>query len=434
MRTLIILFLISFLSGGCDKLKTVFTDISPYEEYLESLEKADLRHRPMVEEWKRAGEDVFKDSILIQIPFSEQGFFSAGEPEARSYRIELKEGQVLEIAGTFITKNEGKLFLDLFKLEDNVWKQIAHSDTLFLLPIEFDENTTCLLRIQPELLVDLYYTLNINLLPALINPVSQASDLSIGSFYGDPRDAGKRIHEGVDIFASRGTPVIAPANGFITRVGTNKLGGKVIWMRDRKRGHSYYFAHLDSQLISSGVRVNRGDTIGLVGNTGNARTTAPHLHFAIYEYVSRNPLHYLRKEEQVMDLEIDTTIRREDYKVIAKAVNMRAGPTTSVDVIKTLKKNTFLKVIAKSDNWYRVLLPDRQQGYIIRNLINPIEDDQRKITLKTSTFLLTYPEKEAVPKKLLEQDTRIKLLAQHENFQFIETEEGLNGWVENTTF
>ena len=74
---------------------------------------------------------------------------------------------------------------------------------------------------------------------------------------------------------------MAAAPGTVTRVNETNLGGKVVWLRDTL-GNSLYYAHLDSQAVSSGMQVNIGDTLGFVGNTGNARTTPPHLHFGVY--------------------------------------------------------------------------------------------------------------------------------------------------------
>lgn len=75
---------------------------------------------------------------------------------------------------------------------------------------------------------------------------------------------------------------MAIADGVITRVSQNELGGKVIFLRPEKTNYNVYYAHLDSQLVEEGQRVVKGQTIGLVGNTGNAHTTAAHLHFGIY--------------------------------------------------------------------------------------------------------------------------------------------------------
>ncbi len=73
------------------------------------------------------------------------------------------------------------------------------------------------------------------------------------------------------------------ANGRIGFTGEKGLGGKQVWLRDTKRGQSLYYAHLDSIAKTSGS-VKTGDTLGFVGNTGNARTTPPHLHFGIYKF------------------------------------------------------------------------------------------------------------------------------------------------------
>jgi murein DD-endopeptidase MepM/ murein hydrolase activator NlpD len=112
--------------------------------------------------------------------------------------------------------------------------------------------------------------------------VSGAGAASIQSGYGAARDAGRRRHEGVDIFAPRGTPVVAASDGFVVKVGENALGGRVVWLWDMSRGVTIYYAHLQEQLVTTGAFVRAGDTLGTVGNTGNARTTAPHLHFGIY--------------------------------------------------------------------------------------------------------------------------------------------------------
>jgi murein DD-endopeptidase MepM/ murein hydrolase activator NlpD len=86
----------------------------------------------------------------------------------------------------------------------------------------------------------------------------------------------------VDIFARRGTPVVATSEGTVRRVEITNIGGKVVWLRDPVRNSSIYYAHLDSQVVRDGQAVMPGDVVGFVGNTGNARTTPPHLHFGIY--------------------------------------------------------------------------------------------------------------------------------------------------------
>jgi murein DD-endopeptidase MepM/ murein hydrolase activator NlpD len=93
-----------------------------------------------------------------------------------------------------------------------------------------------------------------------------------------PRSGG-RLHKGQDLFAAEGTPLVALADGTVTDVRAGAgLGGNIIWLHT-SQGH-WYYAHLHTFAagLHVGQDVARGDVIGTVGRTGNARTTPPHLH------------------------------------------------------------------------------------------------------------------------------------------------------------
>ena len=116
---------------------------------------------------------------------------------------------------------------------------------------------------------------------ALPVPVQGVSMRAVRDTFGAPRP-GDRMHQGVDIFAPRGTPVVATTRGFVARIGENSLGGTVVWVLG-PGGDRHYYAHLDSVAdIKTGQRVLPGDVLGAVGTTGNARGTPPHLHYGIY--------------------------------------------------------------------------------------------------------------------------------------------------------
>jgi murein DD-endopeptidase MepM/ murein hydrolase activator NlpD len=91
--------------------------------------------------------------------------------------------------------------------------------------------------------------------------------------WGDSRSGGRR-HEGVDMAAPRGTAVLAVRSGF-AEFKVSRSGGNAIWLTTPD-GDKFYYAHLDAWEGSS-RQVRRGDVIGYVGSTGNAR--GDHLHF-----------------------------------------------------------------------------------------------------------------------------------------------------------
>ena len=176
------------------------------------------------------------------------------------------------------------MYADLFEKKGMATAYIQSADSLQTqFSFDADETSTYLLRLQPELYQSGSYDLRISIAPSLGFPVV-GNNARAGSFWGDDRDGGKRNHEGIDIFAPKLTPAVAAADGYITNVQEGGLGGKTVWMRVADRNISLYYAHLDKQLVEAGQRVKKGDTLGLVGNTGNARFTPSHLHFGIYNY------------------------------------------------------------------------------------------------------------------------------------------------------
>ena len=124
--------------------------------------------------------------------------------------------------------------------------------------------------------------------------VSAAQRLARGRFvfpvYGEPRvaddfGATRQIgaHQGNDVFAAFGSPVLAVADGTLNRVGTLPISGNRLWLKT-ERGDSFFYAHLSAFAPEavSGRKVRAGTLLGFVGNTGDAEPTPPHVHFEIH--------------------------------------------------------------------------------------------------------------------------------------------------------
>lgn len=114
--------------------------------------------------------------------------------------------------------------------------------------------------------------------------------------WGGARSGGRR-HEGVDIFAPRGTPIRSTTRGLVLNVGENRLGGRTVMVLG-PGGQRHYYAHLDRYAdLKEGEWIEAGTVVGYVGDSGNARGTPTHLHYGIYTAGGAiNPYPLLRRE------------------------------------------------------------------------------------------------------------------------------------------
>ena len=123
-----------------------------------------------------------------------------------------------------------------------------------------------------------------------IRPVKDGYLNSSFGYRKDPIDNVARFHQGQDITVKTGTPIYAPADGIVKRAYYAGGFGNHIKL-DHGNGYTTLFAHLSKIKVKHGQKVNRGEIIGLTGNTG--RSTAPHLHYEIHHYgESKNPLDF----------------------------------------------------------------------------------------------------------------------------------------------
>ena len=93
--------------------------------------------------------------------------------------------------------------------------------------------------------------------------------------------SGGRSHQGTDVMAPHGARVFAFVSGVVSRESTSTNGGIQLYLQG-DNGTEYFYAHLSGYAVSTGTRVRTGQLIAYNGQTGNARYTAPHVHFEIH--------------------------------------------------------------------------------------------------------------------------------------------------------
>ena len=121
----------------------------------------------------------------------------------------------------------------------------------------------------------------------LVIPVQGVASARIVDSWGQSRANGARAHQGTDIMAPGGTPVVAAAAGTVEKLFYSHGGGGVtLYVRSPDRRWSYYYAHLRDYApgVVEGLKVRAGDLLGYVGDTGNAGTGNFHLHFGVEQH------------------------------------------------------------------------------------------------------------------------------------------------------
>lgn len=131
--------------------------------------------------------------------------------------------------------------------------------------------------------------------------------------WGEPRMPGTaqaHTHQGTDIFAPYGTRLVAIEGGWTRQLSVDDLGGTGFFL-EGDSGTWYYYAHLSAYApgISEGKRVEAGDLVGFVGDTGNAQGGTPHLHFQVHpdHGAPVNPFPLLDLIDRITPVSLTTT-------------------------------------------------------------------------------------------------------------------------------
>jgi murein DD-endopeptidase MepM/ murein hydrolase activator NlpD len=287
---------VAFLPIACDpagseSISRSYWPRSAHQAYGHSLAQSRLTESALGRDWLAAAEQALASPVAVTLAYDGESPFDAGTALAWGYRVTGSAGQRLAAIVRLTAVERVEVFVDLFRMDGGSPVHVASAAPLPVGAAESGEQriewqvlepTDYIVRIQPELLRSGSVHVSIRAEPLLAFPVTGLDMRAIQSGFGAERDGGARAHRGVDIFAARGTDAVAAVDGWVTRVDATRRGGNVVWLTPLFGDLRLYYAHLDTQLVEAGQFVRAGDVIGTVGNTGNAATTPPHLHFGVY--------------------------------------------------------------------------------------------------------------------------------------------------------
>ena len=402
--------------------------------YAEGLRASGLAGTRLGSRWLEAAGEALDNPVRVELPYGEQGAFLAHRPRAEGFAFEAGAGQRLLVSVSLAPGATARVFADLFEPADTdagkpPWRVLASLDAgARELRSELPSSGRYLLRLQPELLAEAAYQLRIEIEPALRFPVEESDVAAVMSYFGDPRDNGRRQHEGVDIFAPRGTPVIAVANG-LAMPRTSRLGGKTVWLRSTNA--SYYYAHLDRVAVSAFARVKTGDLLGYIGNTGNARSTAPHLHFGIYRRSAGavDPLPLLRSWRLARAV-AGWEFAPHEARVAATRLNVRAAPGLDAPVLRHAERGTWLHARAAAAEWTRVSFADGGHGWVASRYREPLEAPLYDWRLRVPALLREAPARDSAGLARLDAGSVLEVLGTADDYLYVRLADGgLTAWA-----
>ncbi|MCG2616892.1 peptidoglycan DD-metalloendopeptidase family protein [Terrimonas sp. NA20] len=414
---------------ACSTPQGGFSGRRLHEKYAEGIEKAGLQQTAMGAQWLAAAARSLQQPVAVTLPYKEEGYFAPEKPMAAAYRFAVQRGEKVIVKLATVPATGFSLFADLWQPRpDREPEWLAAIDTINkALEFEAKNDGHFILRVQPELLRGIEYTLTVTTAPSLAFPVRPADNPKVSSFWGAARDAGARSHEGIDIFAKFRTPVVASADGTVTRVNENNLGGKVVFLRPAGKDLSLYYAHLDTQLVTPGQSVKAGEPLGLMGNTGNARTTPPHLHFGIYASGGAiDPYPFVNVNRPAAKPVNANTDRLNSFVRSKAPANIYASPSASSSILAKPASGTIMKVAGASENWYRVLLPDGLEGYVNSTLVTT--DVMRRQSLKRAERMLDQPDSTAAARLTVESGITVDVLGQFSGYYLVDYN-NTRGWI-----
>lgn len=364
--------------------------LSPHDSYYSALLRENLK--ATAERWKVEAEESLAAPLRISLPYSERRLLEADYLQPITFAFDLKVDELIQVTIFPSINTRAEVFVDVFYVKDAAAEpmridSMAAKDQQ--LKISAEHTGQYLVRIQPSHAAQGVMDIAITSPLRYGFPVDTERENAVQSFFGVDRDGGARRHEGIDIFAPRGTPVIAAEAGRVSRVGDTPRGGKNVWVRGDNR--SFYYAHLDSIAVSAGDRVMRGEVLGTVGNTGNAVTTSPHLHFGIYKFAQGavDPLPLVGRKKSVTTYAPPIVeLAPRWLSVNTEKANLRSGPSLETTIVASLMRAELVQVDSVAGDWLRVTTGKGTKGFIARRLTETPSESILTLTENYMAFSL----------------------------------------------
>lgn len=423
------LLIVSLITSCTTSKNPLFSKHSPHEKYGDALKNAGLEHSQLGNEWFAAADKALEQPVAVSLPYKETGYFSAEKPSAAGYLLAAKRGENILVNLSTIPAEDFLFFTELWRTEASAEPSyLTTIDTLtHQLKYTVKKEGNYIVRLQPELLRSVEYTISITTGPSLAFPVDSSGNPKIISYWGAGRDGGSRRHEGVDIAAKFRTPALAAIGGYIGRVNQNNLGGKVVFLLDQQTGNSLYYAHLDSQIAKPGQKVSAGEIVGLVGKTGNARNTVPHLHFGIYTNNGAiDPLPFIDNRHSPPTPVTASTEPLNKWVRTTGATTLHGQPSVKSTTAGKLARGDVVFILAASGDWYKVQSAENSIGFVGSNRIT--SKIMRSQKSNEDLRLFDLPDTSAPVITIISKNETFDVTGSYNNFYLAEYK-NRQGWV-----
>ena len=178
------------------------------------------------------------------------------------------------------------------------------------------------------------------------------------------------------------------------------------------------------------MKITAGDTLGLIGNTGNARTTPPHLHFGIYANGPIDPFPFVdATAPQFNSIQLKENYLGRWMRTSARRAELYRAPSRRSLKIRTIERHTSVRILAASGAYYRIQLPDESTGFISQRLVESIDTPIDTRILTRRQLIQNRPALAGGAMGDEKAGNLVLVNGRFGPFIYVETTSGQHGWL-----